>query len=135
MNEQWTFEKISYHLKENFKNYIIKSAKDSQKFLFIYFIFSGICAVFDFIGLFTQIIMFGTKNDVFEPLFMIALVLILMATNCSYFFYIGSFTFRIPDKFRSEVLKTVMGQGSALVDRVTLSYNKSMIKKHKEENK
>ncbi|CAI2377252.1 unnamed protein product [Moneuplotes crassus] len=123
--EQWKFEKIANHLKDNFKNYVIKSAKSAQKFLFIYFILSAICAVFDTIGMFIQVIMFGTKDNVYEPIFMIALISVLMATNLSYFLYIGSFVYRIPGKFRKEVLKITMGQGNQLVERVTNSLKKN----------
>ena len=118
MQEQWKFEKIAFHIRDNFKEYVIKEARHTQKYLFVYFIISAIWASIDFIGLFIQIILFGTSDNVYEPLFMMALVSIFVVTNLSYFLYLGTFTYRIPPKFRSDVYKAILGRGTALIERI-----------------
>lgn len=116
--EQWKFEKMMFRVRDNFKNYAIKHLKGAQKFLFIYFILSVVGSLIDSIGLFIQIILFGTSDNVYEPLFMIACVSILMSTNFSYLFYILSFSYKLSDAFRKEIFKAVVGKASPLLERI-----------------
>ena len=42
MEEQWSFEKMTFHVRDNFKNYILKTSKDAQPFFLIYFALSAL---------------------------------------------------------------------------------------------
>lgn len=81
LEEQWTFEQMSFHIRDNFKNYIIKSVNDSKPFFLIYFVLSALCTVIDFLGILIQVVMFGTSDNIYEPLFMIAAVSVFIYTN------------------------------------------------------
>jgi hypothetical protein len=74
MEEQWSFEQMSFHVRDNFKKYILKVGKDAQPFFLIYFVLSALCILIDGLGLLIQVVLFGTEDNIYEPLFMIATV-------------------------------------------------------------
>lgn len=81
MQEQWNFEKMSYHVRDNFKRHLMKILNDAKPYVLIYFVLSVICSVLDMVGLLIQVVLFGTADDIYEPLFMIAVISVLIYTN------------------------------------------------------
>jgi len=128
MEEQWSFEQMSFHVRDNFKKYILKVGKDAQPFFLIYFVLSALCILIDGLGLLIQVVLFGTEDNIYEPLFMIATVWVLVYTNWCYFLYIGSFGYRIPERFRKIALKAIIGKTEDLVSVVAKNYNKRKLK-------
>ena len=74
MDEKWDFEKMSFIVKDNFKHHITQTLNKVSTYFYLYFIITSICSVLDLIGLLCYVIIFGTSDDVYEPLYMLATV-------------------------------------------------------------
>lgn len=132
MKEQWTIEKMSYHINNNFKQHLTQELNHTTSFYLIYFILSSVCTFLDFIGLLAYVILFGTSHHVYEVLVMLALWSTFIYSNFSYFLYVGTFIYRVPSKYRKDIYKAFTGRSGALIERLTQAYKRS--KASQEEN-
>ena len=74
MKENWNFEQMTFHIRNNFKKNISNFINDARAYFLIYFVLSAINTVIDLIGMLIQVILFGTSSNIYEPLFMIGVL-------------------------------------------------------------
>lgn len=74
MKENWNFEQMTFHIRNNFKKNISNFINDAKAFFLIYFVLSALNTVIDLIGLIIQVALFGTSTNKYEPLFLIGVI-------------------------------------------------------------
>lgn len=124
LEEHWGFEKMSKHVRENFKKHIVNVLKGARTFYVTYFALSWINFALDCIGMLVQLIRFGSDGDEYSDLFMLAANIIFMYTFLSYAIWTFTFSFRLAPAYRKEAMKAAMGLTDGLVNKVKESITK-----------